>query len=109
MESLLLHISWKRASNPSAMRLGSEVARLNRTKQTNSFAHKPRGAQALAPLLRGHYIAAAFSVAGIETFWRERFLTIGVDKGSFCLSEAGRRKGGEPPRKEAVRVRKSPD
>ena len=48
----------------------------------------------------------------LRRFWRGGE---GYYKNIFCKGEvffsavAGRRKGGEPPRKEAVRVRKSPD
>ena len=73
---------------------------------------------------RGHYIAATndclkgnrYEVLAhfhyMSFALAEKISTTGIDKWKvWCCTVAGRgrRKGGEPPRKEAVRVRKSPD
>ena len=103
----------------------AEVARLNRTKQTNSFAHKlswgalwnnsatrfclaPPFAR---PLYCGHKRSPCGDRLYMYSALTEKILTTEIDKQKvWCCTTAGggRRKGGEPPRKEAVRVRKSP-
>ena len=110
----MLHSSWERAAEgrrTAAIVGGSsaEVARLNRTKQTNSFAHKLSwGALwnnsatrfCLAPLFCGHYIAAAFDVAGIETFEQERFWRQKSTNGK--LGAAQRLGEGVKPKRNAL-------